>query len=99
MRSFYGGTYVGKELLAKNNIYYPIRLEYYKTQKLENMKPMYGIEVVKTEYKDDKVNVENKIIDEVTSEENKINQILEQFKTGEITPVVTEEMLEELLKL
>lgn len=98
MKSFYGGTYVGKETLANNNIYYPIRLEYYKTEQVENYQSVYGIEVVKTEYKDDKVNVENKIINKVTYEENTINKILEQLKQGEITPAVTEEMVEEILK-
>lgn len=98
MKSFFGGTYVGKDTLANNNIYYPIRLEYYKTESIENFKPVYGIEVVKTEYREDKVNVENKIIDRVTYEENIIDRILEQFKAGAITPVVSEEMIEELLK-
>lgn len=99
MKSFYGGTYVGKETLANNNIYYPIRLEYYKTEQVENHQSVYGIEVVKTEYKDDKVNVENKIMNKVTHEENTINKILEQLKLGEITPAVTEEMVEEILKV
>lgn len=98
MKSFYGGMYVGKDTLANNNIYYPIRLEYYKTEQVENYQSVYGIEVVKTEYKDDKVNVENKIINKVTNEENTINKILEQLKKGEITPAVTEEMVEEILK-
>lgn len=98
MKSFFGGTYVGKDTLANNNIYYPIRLEYYKTENIENYKSFYGIEVVKTEYKEDKVNVENKVIDKITDEENTINKILEQFKLGEITPAVSEEMIEELLK-
>lgn len=98
MKSFYGGTYVGKDILANSNIFYPIRLEYYKTEKIENFKPIYGIEVVKTEYKDSKVNVENKVIDKITDEENKIIKILEQFKIGEITPAVSEEMVEELMK-
>lgn len=98
MKSFFGGTYVGKDTLANNNIYYPIRLEYYKTEEVEDFKSVYGIEVVKTEYRDDQVNVENKVLDKVTYEENTINKILEQFKIGEITPAVSEEMIEELLK-
>ena len=68
------------EILANNNIYYPIRLEYYKTQEIENFQPVYGIEVVKTEYKNTKINVENKVIDNITCEEKKINQILEKFR-------------------
>ncbi len=98
MKSFFGGTYVGKDTLENNNIYYPVRLEYYKTEKVEKSKSVYGIEVVKTEYKDNQVNVENKVIDKVTDEEETIDRILEKFKTGEITPAVSEEMLEELLK-
>lgn len=98
MKSFFGGTYVGKDTLANNNIHYPIRLEYYKTENTENYKPVYGIEVVKTEYRNSVVNVENKVIDKVTHEENIIIKILEKFKAGEITPVVSEEMIEELLK-
>ena len=70
MKSFYGLTYIGKELLRNNNTYYPIRLEYYKTEKIKNFKSIYGIEVY----------------------------ILEQFKTGKITPIVAEEMTLELLK-
>ena len=97
MKSFYGGTYVGKDTLANNNIYYPIRLEYYKTEQVENYQSVYGIEVVKTEYKEGNVNVENKVIDRITYEENTINKILQQFKLGEITPVVSEEMVRELL--
>lgn len=98
MKSFFGGTYLEKDKLENNNIFYPIRLEYYKTENIENFKTVYGIEVVKTEYKNDEVNVENKIIDKVTDEEHTIDKILEQFKTGEITPAVSEEMVEELLK-
>lgn len=98
MKSFFGGTYLGKDTLENNNIYYPIRLEYYKTEEIEEFKSVYGIEVVKTEYKDNQVNVENKVIDKITDEEKTIERILEKFKEGEITPAVSEEMLEELLK-
>ncbi len=99
MRSFYGGTYIGKERLANSNIYYPVRLEYYKTEETKNFRTVYGIEVIKTEYKDTQINVENKIINQITYEENVIEEILKQFKIGEITPAVAEEMLEELLKV
>lgn len=52
MKSFFGGTYLGKDKLENNNIYYPIRLEYYKTEEIDEFKSVYGIEVVKTEYRD-----------------------------------------------
>lgn len=97
MKSFFGGTYLGKEILANNNIYYPVRLDYYKTEEKENFRTIYGIEVVKTEYREDKINIKSKHIAKVTYEEKIIHKILETFKLGEITPAVTEEMIEELL--
>lgn len=95
MKSFYGGTYIGREILAENNIYHPIRLEYYKLEKEEKNTLFYGIEVVKTEYKDEKTIVENESIENITKEEEKIIELLEKFKTGTVMPTFLKEMLEE----
>ena len=97
MKSFYGGTYIGKEVLAKNNIYHPIRLEYYKTEETYNSSISYGIEIIKTEYTDDKVNIENNRINNITNEEKQIEKILEKLKQGMVTPWVLEEILKEML--
>ena len=80
MKSFYGGTYIGKEVLKENNIYYPIRLEYYKIAQEENNKLSYGIEVVKTEYKKEEPEVERNIVENITIDEDRIIEILEKFK-------------------
>lgn len=95
MKSFYGGTYIGKEILAQNNIDYPVRLEYYKIEREENSKLFYGIEVVKTEYKKEKLEVEKNIVENVTMEESEIMKLLETFKMGTVMPSVLEEMVEE----
>ena len=97
MKSFYGGTYIGKEILANNNIHHPIRLEYYKTEEIKKYGSVYGIEVTKTEYENDKVKVENKIISNITNEEKQIEEILEKLKQGTVTPWVLEEIVKELL--
>lgn len=98
MKNFYGGTYIGKEILAENNIYHPVRLEYYKTEKEENNKRFYGIEVVKTDYKEEKPEVETKAIENITIEETKIVELLEKFKRGTVTPSFLEEMVKEQLQ-
>ncbi|MCI8481620.1 MAG: hypothetical protein HFJ27_00555 [Clostridia bacterium] len=94
MKTFYGGTYIGKEILAQNHIYYPIRLEYYKIEKQENLGVFYGIEVVKTEYKTEKPEVEKDVVEHVTMEESEIVELLEKFKQGTVMPGLLKETLE-----
>lgn len=94
MKTFYGGTYIGKEILEENDIHHPIRLEYYK---IEN-ELFYGIEVVKTEYRKEKTDVESNAVENVTMEEAQMLEILEKFKKGTVMPCVLEEMIEEELK-
>lgn len=99
MRSFFGGTYIGKEELESNNIFYPIRLEYYKIEKEYEHKSIYGIEVVKTEYENqEKPRVTNEVVEGVTIDENEIDNILEKLKQGTVTPSFAEEIVEELSK-
>ena len=97
MKSFFGGTYIGKEVLAENNIFHPIRLEYYRIEKLDKNQTFYGIEIVKTEYKKEGIKVENKVIENVTKEEKKINSILEKLKVGTVTPQSGEDIVTELI--
>lgn len=100
MRSFFGGTYIEKEKLAYNNIYYPVRLEYYKIDEESNQNSIYGIEIVKTEYQNqEKPEVTREIIKGVTTEEKEINILLEKFKLGTVTPITAVEMIEELSKI
>lgn len=95
MKSFYGGTYISKELLEKNRIYHPIRLEYYKIQNEEQSKFTYGIEIVKTEYQKEKTEVEKNHLEYITEDEEEILELLEKFKVGSVTPDFLEEMLKE----
>lgn len=97
MKSFYGGTYLGKEILEENHIYHPIRLEYYKIEKEENKNLFYGIEIVKTEYQKEGIKVEKKVIDGITKEEKEIVRLLEKLKIGTVTPSSSEEIVEELI--
>ena len=95
MKTFYGGTYIGKEILAENNIYHPIRLEYYKVEKEENLGVFYGIEVVKTEYKTEQPEIETNTVEHITMEETEVVELLEKFKQGTVMPSVLKEMVAE----
>lgn len=98
MKTFYGGTYIGKEILEENDIYHPIRLEYYKIETEKENELFYGIEVIKTEYKKEKTDVESNVVENVTMEETEIVEILDKFKEGTVMPSLLEEMVEEELK-
>lgn len=95
MKKFYGGTYISKEELEENKIYHPIRLEYYKIENEENSKLFYGIEVVKTQYKEKEPEVERNEVKYITTEEEKIIDLLEKFKNGTVMPDFLEEMINE----
>lgn len=99
MKSFFGGTYIEKEKLAYNKIYYPIRIEYYKINEVSENNSIYGIEIVKTEYQNqEKPKVTKETIKGVTTEEKEINTLLEKLKIGTVTPSTAIEMVEELSK-
>ena len=103
MKYFFGCTFMSREELADIGVQYPIKLEYYKTQTNEEevknqMDIKYGIEVIKTSYIDEKVNVEKRTIPEIIRDEMKINKILNKLKENKVTPVSAEYVVEDLLK-
>ena len=103
MKYFFGCTFMSREELANIGVEYPIKLEYYKTQTNEedvrNQKDIkYGIEVIKTSYIDEIVNVEKRTIPEIIRDEIKIDRILDKLKENKVTPVSAEYVIEDLLK-
>lgn len=100
MRTFFGGKFIEKEKLLEAGINYPIKLEYYKKineeQFTRNENAKFGIIVIKTEYFNDDVRVENKEIKYLTNDEQKIEKILNIFKENEVTPVGVDDVLADL---
>ena len=92
-----------QEKLKEEGIYHPIKLEYYKIvnedEIVKNEDAKYGIKVVKTEYKENKTSVEHKKIQHISSDENKIDKILNLFKQNEVTPVIVEDVLSDFSKI
>lgn len=94
---------MNREELKNIGVEYPIKLEYYKTQTNEedvkNVNDIkYGIEVIKTSYIEEKVDVEKTCIPEIIKDETKIEKMLNILKEYKVTPVSAEYIIEDLLK-
>ena len=96
MRKFYGGIFMDKEKLKSVGIFYPIKIEYYKTKEDEEI-DIFGIEVVKTEYKNNNALIEKANIDKITNDEDEANYLLELLKKNEVTPIVAEDVVRDYI--
>ena len=111
LKTFFDGIFISKEHLEEAGIKYPIKLEYYKiardenvrnTDKInetENTRGKYGIEVVKTEYLEGNVKIETKEVTNVTNDLDEANRILTLLRNNEVTPIGVEDVLEDLQKV
>ena len=97
MKTFFDGVFIAKEHLEEAGIEYPIKLEYYKTSREENVEAKYGIEVVKTEYLDGNVKIETKEIKNLTNNIEEEEKILTLLRNNEVTPIGVEDVLKEIL--
>ena len=99
MKTFFDGIFIDSNNL-QNEAEYPIKLEYYKTIKTEeNVKAKYGIEIVITEFRNGKVNVESKAIDDISNTSEQIDRILTILKNNEVTPIGIEDAIDEIIAL
>lgn len=105
MKTFFDGIFISKEHLNEAGIKFPIKLEYYKTTREESSKiareneNKYGIEIVKTEYREGNVRVETKEINNVANNIKDQEKILTLLRDNEVTPIGVEDVLEDLLKV
>ena len=101
MKNFFGSIFINRDELSEAGINYPIKVEYYKIideDKRENKdKLIYGIQVIKTEYKD-KIGVEQNRIEHLTNDENEIIKMLRVIKENEVTPTALEDVVTEIKK-
>ena len=101
MKNFFGSIFINRDELRNAGIDYPIKVEYYKItneeEKMKENKLMYGIQVIKTEYRD-KIGVEQEKIEHITNDENEIMKILGLIKENEVTPIGLEDVILEIKK-
>lgn len=102
MKNFFGSIFINRDELEEAGIKNPIKVEYYKitneTQKIKENELMYGIQIIKTEYKE-KIGIEQNKLEHITNDEKEIMQMLEKLKENEVTPVGLEDVIIELKKL
>ena len=99
MKNFFGSIFINRDKLLEAGIDYPIKVEYYKIineeEKMKQNKLIYGIQVIKTEYRD-KIGVEQEKIEHITNDENEITKILHLIKENEVTPIGLEDVILEI---
>lgn len=98
MKKFFGGKFMDKENLLLEGISYPVKLEYYKVEEKsreEKGRDVFSIEVIKTEYLENKVNVETKMVENFSFDEEETNHILEKLKQYEVTPVTIKDVIDD----
>ena len=100
MKNFFGSIFINQDELLEAGINYPIKVEYYKItdEPEKENKLLYGIQVIKTEYKD-KIGVEQNRIEHITNDESEIIKMLSLIKENEVTPIGLEDVIIEIKKL
>ena len=102
LKNFFGSIFINRDELLEAGINYPIKVEYYKitdeNKKEKENKLIYGIQVIKTEYRD-KIGVEQSRVEHITNDESKINKMLSLIKENEVTPIGLEDVIIEIKKL
>ena len=99
MKNFFGSIFINRDKLLEAGINYPIKVEYYKIineeEKVKKDKLLYGIQIIKTEYRD-KIGVEGNKIESITNEEKEVDKMLTLMKENEVTPITLEDIVTEL---
>ena len=99
VKNFFGSIFINRDELREAGIDYPIKVEYYKItneeEKIKENKLIYGIQIIKTEYKD-KIGVEQEKIEHITNDETEITKMLSLMKENEVTPIGLEDVILEI---
>ena len=97
MKTFFDGIFIDTKKLRAEGIQYPIKLEYYKTITIEeNVEARYGIEIIKTEYRDDEVKINSNKVENITNNVEEANKILTVLRNNEVTPIGMEDVLDDM---
>ena len=99
MKNFFGSIFINRDRLIEAGIDYPIKVEYYKIineeEKIKQNRLIYGIQIIKTEYRD-KIGIEQDKMESITNDENEITKMLSLIKENEVTPIGLEDVILEI---
>lgn len=94
-KSFFGKTIIDRSDSEELNE--KIELEYYETHNLaEKNERKYGIEIVKTKEKNEKFNIESKVINNISNEEQEVNKLLNILMLNKVTPVSVDDIISDI---
>lgn len=97
MKTFFGSTFINKQELEEADINYPIKLEYYKIinedELITKKGTKFGVNIIKTEYREDNTKVEEKTIKYLSNDEQKVDDILESLKCNKVTPITLQDVI------
>ncbi len=95
LKTFFDSVFIsGSSLYEETEC--PIKLEYYKTIEMEeNVEAKYGIEVIKTEFREGKVNVESEKLEKITNNQEKVDKLLTILRNNTVTPFGIQDILDE----
>lgn len=100
--TYHGATLLNEENSADTNIKNKIKLEYYTMEKQMRIKSKqvisYGISIIKKEYENNEVKCEKHSVENISTNENKVKDIVNLLKEHKVTPIALEDVLEDLLK-
>ena len=98
MKTFFDSIFLSESTLEESDIYYPIKLEYYKiTSKNKEIETKFGIEIVEINYINGSIKIGKEQINNITNDELEIENLLKILKEGEVTPVDFKYVLQDML--
>ena len=97
MKAFHGCIFIDKNDLEKVGINHPMKVDYYKINDNSEQSKKYGIEIVKTQYLKDNIDIETECIENITNDEAKVNGILNLLKEHQVTPVTAKDVIQDLM--
>lgn len=99
-KSFFGRTIIDSSDFEETKNEEKIELEYYETRNLtDKNEAKYGIEIIKRKNKNEKFNIESKIINNISNKENEINRLLEILMINKVTPISVDDIISDITVL
>lgn len=99
LKKLYGTTIIDSSDSEEIKGDHKIELEYYETKGnivfLEDSKP-YGIEIVKRNIENNKIDIEKKTMNNICQEEQETNKLLELLIHNKVTPISLEDIMEDI---
>jgi len=94
-KKFYGKTILGNSNSDEAKSKYKMQLEYYEIEIPGENKP-YGVEIVKKFMQKGKMQVEEKIVNNICNKEQDAMKLLEILINNKVTPVTLEDIIHDL---